>query len=216
MNRKKGIAVAIVLLLVLLIGGMLAYFTDTEHKENVFTLGKNIDIDLTETNWNTTDVSGVSGVPDAAEDLHPGTTLQKNPVITNSANASQAYVFIKVDVPCYDDGYIGTGTVTVDTPLFSLNSASNTGWTLLREDAPNTSTRTKTYIYYYGNATNGMTALQPGASTNAVFDSITLDSTITKEEAATVTVTKVDVYAYAIQTDGYSSTAPADIFALFT
>ena len=50
MNKKKGIAVAVVLLLILLIGGMLAYFTDTDTKDNVFTLGKDIDITLTESN----------------------------------------------------------------------------------------------------------------------------------------------------------------------
>ena len=44
MSKKKSIAVAIVLLLVLLIGGMLAYFTDTDTATNVFVLGDDIDI----------------------------------------------------------------------------------------------------------------------------------------------------------------------------
>ena len=51
MSKKKSIAVAVVLLLVLVIGGMLAYFTDTDTATNVFTLGDNIEISLHETNW---------------------------------------------------------------------------------------------------------------------------------------------------------------------
>jgi predicted ribosomally synthesized peptide with SipW-like signal peptide len=44
MNKKKSIAVAIVLALVLLIGGMLAYFTDKDTKTNTFTIGDDIEI----------------------------------------------------------------------------------------------------------------------------------------------------------------------------
>ena len=50
MTKKKSIAVAIVLAIVLLIGGMLAYFTDTDTETNEFTLG-NVSIDLQEPNW---------------------------------------------------------------------------------------------------------------------------------------------------------------------
>ncbi len=232
MNKKKGIAVAVVLLLILLIGGMLAYFTDSDTEDNVFTLGKNIDIELSESLWDTTDTTGVHGVPDAAEDIHPGTKLPKNPVITNDANAAQAYVFAEVIVPCYDDGYTGTGTITVDQPLFSLDGAPTgtetlRGWTLLRAEDVDTDTRTKTYIYYYGNATDGMTILEPNTSTDTVFNSITLDSTLTAEEAATAIIPpanpgdpvvnpEVKVNAYAIQTDGYGNKTPAEIFALYT
>ena len=49
MSKKKSIAVAAILAVVLLIGGLLAYFTDRDTKTNVFTLGDNIEISLTET-----------------------------------------------------------------------------------------------------------------------------------------------------------------------
>ena len=49
MNKKKTIAVAIVLALILLIGGMLAFFTDTHEVTNKFTLGNGVDIEVTET-----------------------------------------------------------------------------------------------------------------------------------------------------------------------
>ena len=215
MNKKKGIAVAVVLLLILMIGGMLAYFTDTDTKDNVFTLGDKIDIELTETAWDTTDTTGDTGVPDAAEDIHPGTKLPKNPVIVNKTDSAQAYVFAEVIVPCYDDGYTGTGTATVDTPLFSLDKVP-TSWNLMETKPIDTTNKTITYIYNYGTATT-MTPLAKGESTPNVFKSITLDSTLTAAEAATAPANPmVKVNAYAIQTDGYTETAPSDIFALYT
>ena len=226
MNKKKGIAVAVVLLLILLIGGMLAYFTDTDTKDNVFTLGKDIDITLTESNWLTADTD-TDGVPDAAEDIHPGTTLAKNPVVVNSDTASQAYVFAEVIVPCYEADCTDPTNATVDTQLFVLNGLlSAGGWTLLEEKAINTTTRTKTYVYYYGSA-GSCVALQAGESTPALFTSITLDPTITANEAKSaivppanpgdpVTNPEVKVNAYAIQTDGYTANTPAAIFGLYT
>ena len=51
---------------------------------------------------------------------------------------------------------------------------------------------------------------------NYVFKSITLDSTLTAAEAATAPANPlVKVNAYAIQTDGYNKTAPAEIFGLY-
>ena len=214
MNKKKGIAVAVVLLLILLIGGMLAYFTDTDTKENVFTLGDKIDIRLTETAWNTTDTTGETGVPDAAEDIHPGTTLPKNPQIVNEDDSAQAYVFAEVIVPCYDKDYT-TGNIAVDTPLFSLNDVPST-WNLMETKPIDTTNRTITYIYNYGTAST-MTPLATGATTPAVFESITLDSHLTAAEAATAPANpQVTVNAYAIQTDGYTASTPSAIFALYT
>ena len=47
MSRKKLIITAIVLALVLAIGGILAYFTDVDTKINKFTMG-NVDIEVLE------------------------------------------------------------------------------------------------------------------------------------------------------------------------
>ena len=58
MNKRKTMAVAIVLALVLLIGGMIAYFTDTDEATNEFTLGDEVDISLSET-WTPADGLGI-------------------------------------------------------------------------------------------------------------------------------------------------------------
>ena len=81
MKRKRTIIAAVILLLVVAVGGAIAYFTDSDEKTNTFTIG-NVDISLTETAWSSTD-SDSNGVPDAAENLMPGQSVPKNPVINN-------------------------------------------------------------------------------------------------------------------------------------
>ena len=197
MSKKKSIAVAIVLLLVLLIGGLVAYFTDTDTKTNVFTIGDGIDISITDT-W-----TAANG-----QNLHPGATVAKKPAIKNDSTTTTAYVFMKVDVPCY----AATGT-TVNTPLFTFTT--KTGWTLINTPTVNTSTKTISYVYAYGTA-SAMTSLAANTTTGTLFDSVTLAPTLTAAQKATApSTTNIVVTGYGIQTDGLSVTAPSAIYALF-
>lgn len=67
------------------IGGTLAYFTDTtEEKINTFTVG-NVDITLDEPEWDQDDAV-----------LIPGREIAKNPTITVEADSQRAYTFMKV------------------------------------------------------------------------------------------------------------------------
>ncbi len=208
MNRKRMIAVAIILALVLLIGGMLAYFTDTETKTNEFVLGDEIEISLSETGW-TLDQDSGKMKKNEADGIHPGTTVDKAPVVTNDSETTQAYVFAEVIVPCYDSDNNGT----VDDPMFTLNTIG-TGWNLMSTSEIDTTNKTITYVYNYGSASD-MTPLAAETSTPAVFSSVTLKSTITAAQAATApTNPDIEVNAYGIQTDGYTATAPSAIYAL--
>lgn len=200
MSKRKSIAVAIVLLLILLIGGMMAFFTDTDTTTNVFTLGDKIDISLNEANWDAT----------KGEKIHPGATVAKDPVIKNESTTTPAYVFAEVIVPCYDID----GDGTVETPLFSLNSIGS-GWNLMQTKAVDTTNKTITYIYNYGDASS-MTSLAASGSTSAVFSSVTLTNTLTNTQKDTASATpNIVVNAYGIQIDNLGVTAPTDIFALF-
>lgn len=93
MNAKKKIlAVALAAsMAVLAVGGSsLAYFTDTDSADNVFTVG-NIKIDLTEPNW---EAEG----KEEAKDMYPGEPVAKDPTVTNTG-ANPAVVRIKVTLP---------------------------------------------------------------------------------------------------------------------
>lgn len=88
--KKKILALCLVIALAAtaVIGGTLAYFTDTERADNVFTVG-NVDITLTEPNWT------ASGSVDAPQ-AYPGEALAKDPTVTN-AGANPCFVRIKVE-----------------------------------------------------------------------------------------------------------------------
>ena len=212
MNRKKMIAVSIVLSLILIIGGMLAYFTDTDTATNVFTLGDDVEISIEETGW--TEGNNNLWSNSSAQGIHPGVTVAKAPVITNDSLTTPAYVFAQVIVPCYDSDADGDA----DLPLFSLNNIGS-GWTLISTSAVDTSAKTITYIYAYGTGSS-LTSLAASqetvaSKTTAVFSSVTLDPDLTAVQSATANNNpNIIVNAYGIQTDGVSSD-PATVWALF-
>jgi predicted ribosomally synthesized peptide with SipW-like signal peptide len=202
MSKRKTIAVAIVLALVLLIGGMIAYFTDTEVATNEFTLGDEVDISISETGW--TNTAGTTNWTNAAaQGIHPGATVAKAPSIVNESTTTPAYVFAEVVVPCY----ASTGT-TVDTPLFTFTA--NTGWTLVNTSSVDTTNKTITYVYAYGSS-SAMTSLAAEATTStAVFSEVTLAPTLTAAQKATASATpNIVVNAYGIQTDNVGTTPSA-------
>ena len=222
MSKQKTIAVAIVLALVLIIGGMLAYFTDTDTRTNVFSLGDNIEISLSENGW--TNSSGTNYTRTEANGIHPGTTVAKDPTINNDSTTTPAYVFAEIIVPCY----ASTGS-TVDSPVFKLldengtalgttvGSAGNTGWTLISVSSVDTTNKQIKYVYAYG-STSAMTSLAQGTSTSKpVFSEVQVEPTLTAAQKATAPANpNITVNAYGIQTDGLSTSTPSAIFALFS
>lgn len=121
MNAKKkilSVALAASLAAVAVVSSSLAYFTDTDQKDNVFTVG-NVDITLTEPNW---DAEG----KEEAEDMYPGEAVAKDPTVTNDG-ANPAFVRIKVEWPDtpkvtyrtdYVDNKLGEGWVEADDGYF--------------------------------------------------------------------------------------------------
>ena len=198
MNKKKTIIVAIILALALLIGGMIAYFTDTDTETNIFTIGDEIDIDLTET-W--TPADGLN--------IHPGAVVAKAPSIENLSTTTPAYVFAEIVVPCYDSD----ADTVVDAPLFTFTA--NSGWYLVETSAVDTTNKTITYVYAYG-SNSAMTSLAAEATTStAVFSNVTLVSTLTSAQAATAPATpNIVINAYGIQTDNVGTT-PSAVWANF-
>ena len=197
-NRKKLVAVALLLCLVLLIGGISAYFTDkTETLSNTYTIG-NIEIELTEPSW----------VAANAQGIMPGDEIAKDPTVKNTGS-SDAYVFVKVSIP--------TGTVdgTADTELFTLVNSNdqdgvNAGWVQVSRTAE---TGKVTYVYAYASATE-LTTVESG-DTATLFNKVRF---VNPRNAATTTLTNgsIDVTAYAIQTNNIpATTAPATVFANF-
>ena len=213
MKKKKTVTAAVILLLMFVVGGAIAYFTDTDTKTNTFTIGS-VDITLTETGWDALTDTDSDGIPDAAEDMMPGEGVTKDPLVNNVSTKNPAYVFVKVEVPC-------TTAVSPATPEEIFTYTVNAGWTELSTAAVAcTSGGTATHVYYYGsNGTlttlaKAADASTPTSTTNPVFSSITLRSTLTGNDGLTGDKNVV-VTGYGIQTEGLQSTTPADVWSNF-
>lgn len=210
MKKNKITLLAVVLLVLLLIGGIFAYFTDiTSTTTNVFTLG-NVDITLTEPNW------------DYAQDgktIMPGETVDKDPTITNAGN-DDAFVFVQVSIPYYSvqtvaEEEASPAVAAHDQELFTYTL--NSGWVEVGTATVDSTNHTKTHVFAYASST-AMTPLASGDDTPAVFDDVTFIE-INDASATAITTNNVsldiDVTGYGIQANGLASDAPADVWAEF-
>ena len=210
MNKKKTILAAVVLLLVFVVGGAIAYFTDTDTKTNTFTIGS-VDITLTEPLWDAlVKTNGDTTIPDDAEDMMPGETVTKDPTINNISTKNDAYVYAKVEVPC--------STATTPAELFTYTV--NTGWTELSSAAIACTSGKATHVYYYGTGGNlsplakAADASTPTSTSAPVFSQVTLLSTLQSSDIP-ANNPQIVVTAYGIQKDGLASTDPATVWGYF-
>lgn len=82
--KKKTIlvaAIAVMLVAALVVGGTLAYFTDTKSADNVFTMG-NVAITLDETDVSNPDARTTRG---NTYNVYPGQTVKKTPLFITPA-----------------------------------------------------------------------------------------------------------------------------------
>jgi len=213
MKKRKTLLAALVLLLIFAVGGAIAYFTDTDTKTNTFTIGS-VDITLTEDGWDALADSNDNDIPDDAEDMMPGESVTKDPVVNNVSTKNPAYVFAKVEVPCTT--IVAPATTSEEIFTYTVN----TGWTELSSEAVAcTSGGTASHVYYYG-SNDTLTTLAKAAnaqtptSTNPVFSTITLRSTLKGNEGLD-NQKQVVITGYGIQTEGLTSTTPAAVWANF-
>ena len=206
MKKKQTIIAAVVLMLVLLVGGLIAYFTDKDEKTNTFTIG-NVDIELLELSWKATD----------AENKMPGEKIDKDPKVHNKSTTNDAYVFLKVVSPC-TTANASDGDVKEILLYRTTAGAVNSGWTELESGTCTNGSVTR--VYYYG--TDGtLTKLAADATTGTLFDEVTVNSAIDGDEDGIKGNLDVVVTAYGIQTDGLTDDAstaptPAEAWAKFT
>ena len=97
--KKKTIlvaAIAVMLVAALVVGGTLAYFTDTKTADNTFTMG-NVAITLDETNANPNAPTGSGRVTENTYNVYPGLIVDKDPTVTN-VGANDAWIRAKIVV----------------------------------------------------------------------------------------------------------------------
>lgn len=100
MKKKLAIALVCILLVVGIVGGTLAWLTDTTPAvTNTFTTS-GIDITLEETNVDGGDADANS------YQMIPGWTIEKDPKVTVLANSEDCYLFVKVEKSKVFDDYM--------------------------------------------------------------------------------------------------------------
>lgn len=226
MSRKKLIITAIILALVLAIGGILAYFTDVEQKENKFKTSK-VDIEVIEESWpGNPDTPG--GDPKTV-DIVPGQIVAKDPLVKNNGEGT-VYAFVEIEVPKAKFKLAGEDAISnTARPLFKLLKGAseaaavegiNDGWTLLSTD--DTAADKVVYVYGYKTAseTGVLTGLAKNASTTKAFNYVKFvdvdeDSNTPAANSIQNKEYTVKVNGYGIQTEGLPESATAaEIFAL--
>ena len=216
--KKKSIlmaAIAVMLVAVLVVGGTLAYFTDTKSATNTFTVG-DVKIKLDESNVNDPDGDRVTS--NEYTGMLPGIQYKKDPVVTNTGK-NGAYVRAVVTI---ENGmnWMGLYNENVWTAPQAeafkklICNKMGEGWSLEDYDYVTNAERGSTdfvaVLKYDG-------VLAAGKATTAMFENIMLPANATTNDITTRVaqngVFHIDVVAQAIQADGFTSWN--DAFAAF-
>ena len=204
MKKKLTLVVTcIVLVAAMVIGGTLAYFTDTKSATNTFTMG-NVNIKLDET-----DIKNPEGdrVTSNAYDVYPGEVVTKDPIVHNTGK-NGAYIRATVNVynwmnlvaayyPDFKETFPNDG---YKAALNLLVGELGEGWSVVDVVAGDTFTigqfDAKFVLKYDG-------VLAAGADTTAMFQTVTIPAGIDNANASSFQ--SVKVVAQAIQADGFDT-----------
>ncbi len=188
--KKLLLAVCCAALLVCVsIGATVAYLTSAEKVVNTFTVGKvAITLDEAKVTTDGTEVVGAARVQTNSYKLMPGHEYKKDPTVHVAANSEACYVFVKV----------ANGISAIETTENGKTIAGQIaakGWTALGDE---------TGVYYKEWKPSD------GANNLVVFEEFTIADTVKDTDLAGITAeTKIEITAYAIQKDGFTTAADA-------
>lgn len=212
--KKKSIlmaAIAVMLVAVLVVGGTLAYFTDTKAATNTFTMG-NVAITLDEMDVNNPDARTTKG---NTYNVYPGQTVTKDPVVHNTGK-NAAYIRATVNVsnwmnlvaayyPDFKETFPNDG---YKAALNLLVGQLGEGWSVVDVVKGDTFTigqfDAKFILKYDG-------TLAAGSETTPMFTQVMVPAGLDNANASTFSSVKVQ--AQAIQADGFGTWEAA--FAAF-
>ena len=202
-TAKKAMLMTLcaIILVVATVFGTMAYLTSTDTVTNTFTVG-NVAIKLDEAKANTDGslVEGADRVKANSYKLLPGHTYNKDPMVTLLAGSETSYVKMTVTVSKANE--LDTIFAPTGADLTSIfNGYDSANW-IAKGDTKDATANTRTYEFWYKEAVGAPTG---DVALDALFDSITVPGTITKEQLATIEGMTITVNAYAIQADGFAN-----------
>lgn len=201
-TAKKAMLMTLcaIILVVATVFGTMAYLTSTDEVVNTFTVG-NVAIKLDEA---PVDVNGKATTGDRVKansyKLLPGHTYNKDPMVTVLNGSEASYIKMTVTFSKANElDAIFAPTGADLTSIFKGYDAAN--W-IAKGNTKDATANTRTYEFWYKEAVGAPTA---DVALDALFDSITVPGTITKEQLATIEGMTITVNAYAIQADGFAT-----------
>ena len=159
-----------VLLVCISVGATVAYLTSQDTVTNTFTVG-NVSIVLNEPNWDQTGAA-------EAFDVYPGEALAKDPTVTNDGKNP---CFVRISVTNLDQFAAEFNGAQIIYRTDYVDNALGTNWVKGNDG----------YFYY-------SKVLNPGETTDALFDQIVIPKELTNDAPAKDIV----VTAYAVQAQG--------------
>lgn len=206
--KKKTIlvaAIAVMLVAALVVGGTLAYFTDTKSANNTFTMG-NVAITLDETDVKNPNERTTKG---NTYNVYPGETVTKDPIVHNTGK-NAAYIRATVNVsnwmnlvrayyPDFKETFPNDG---YKAALNLLVGELGEGWSVVGVEAGDVFSYAdgqfdaKFILKYDG-------TLAAGANTTAMFQNVIVPAGLDNANASSFSSVKVQ--AQAIQADGFDS-----------
>ena len=199
LRKDLLLACSAVLLVCLSVGATIAYLTSNDTVTNTFTVG-NVQIKLDEAKANTDG----SLVPDAERvkansyKLLPGHTYNKDPMVTVLNGSESCYVKMTMSISksaALDAIFAPDGANMISI----FNGYNSTNWIYKGNTVTDD---VRTYEFWYKETVAAPTADVP---LDALFDSITVPSTINNNQLATISGMEITVNAYAIQADGFNT-----------
>ena len=194
-----------VLLVVASVLGTIAYLTANDKVTNTFTVGQvAINLDEAKVTEDGKAVTPAERVKANRYKLLPGHTYTKDPTVTVLKGSESSYIKMTVTFTMakeLDKIFAPKGADL--TSIFNGYDAAN--WTA-KGNTKNTTANTRTYEFWYKEAVVAPTA---DVKLDALFDSITVPSTINNDQLKTSADMTITVNAYAIQADGFETAKDA-------
>lgn len=207
-TKRKALLLSLcaVLLVVASVMGTMAYLTSSDTVTNTFTVGKvQITLDEAAVNLDGTPIVNAARVKQNSYKLLPGRTYTKDPTVTVKAGSEPSYVKMTVTFSKaaeLDAIFAPNGGADM-TSIF--NGYNSTNW-IDKGNTEDTDANTRTYEFWYKETVAAPTA---DVVLDALFDSITVPGSITKEQLATIEGLTITVNAYAIQAGSFTDAADA-------
>lgn len=185
-----------VLLVCISIGATVAYLTSTATVTNTFTVGNvAITMDETKVDENGTPIQGANRVQANTYKLMPGHTYTKDPTIHVSNTSEEAYLGVKV---VFENSAEADEKLSLNMlSIFSGFIAEN--WTIQEK------TQEDNDVYYLLTRKNTVTK----NDNIKLFDYVVIPDEMTNEQIAYLNNIRMEITAYAVQKDGFSSAADA-------